>query len=508
MESHSNPENAPVESRSIGVSRPPLPLQDLPTPEEVFGTKRIGRKELITLVLGPSLIALGASLGSGEWLLGPLAAGKYGFVGIGWVITVSAILQLFYNVELGRFTIATGETPVVAFGRTPPGFRFWVPFAVFCTYMAFIWGGWAASAGASLFALFAGRPHTPEELEIVRILGIALLFGVFLIVSFGKRIERTLEIVNGVIVSFVLVTLILVTLIVVPLDFWAGAFASLVTPAAPPRGTDPSLLGALAGFTAFASGLNFVLINYYRDKGYGMGHRTGYIASLIGGKQEQVLPSGVTFPENERNAALWKRWFRFLVIDQWVVFFIGAILGMMIPSILIGYLSTLPGAPPPETATIPTYAATQLGPRYGSVFFYWALLVGFFALFSTQMVMVELLVRNFTDAAHGVSARFRKWTREDPRRFYYPFMLLLIVVIGLLIHAALPAELIVISANLSNLAAMFFPIVMIYLNRQLPRPARITWWSYLVLALNTVFFGFFFLNFLVVQLTGTPLVRF
>jgi hypothetical protein len=60
---------------------------------------------------------------------------------------------------------------------------------VFRIYMAFIWGGWAASAGASLFALFAGRPNTPEELEIVRILGIALLFGVFLIVSFGKRIE-------------------------------------------------------------------------------------------------------------------------------------------------------------------------------------------------------------------------------------------------------------------------------------------------------------------------------
>jgi hypothetical protein len=55
---------------------------------------------------------------------------------------------------------------------------------------------------------------------------------------------------------------------------------------------------------------------------------------------------------------------------------------------------------------------------------------------------------------------------------------------------------------------LIFPAVLIYLNRQLPRPARITWWSYLALAANIVFFGFFFVNFFVLRLTGSPLVRF
>ena len=50
--------------------------------------------------LGPSLIALGISIGSGEWLLGPQAVGQYGFVGVGWVILISAVLQTFYNVEM------------------------------------------------------------------------------------------------------------------------------------------------------------------------------------------------------------------------------------------------------------------------------------------------------------------------------------------------------------------------------------------------------------------------
>ena len=67
--------DSPPGAIQIGVSRPPLPLGDIPTPEEVFNKPRIGPKELFTCVLGPSMIALGVSIGSGEWLLGPLGFG-------------------------------------------------------------------------------------------------------------------------------------------------------------------------------------------------------------------------------------------------------------------------------------------------------------------------------------------------------------------------------------------------------------------------------------------------
>jgi len=77
----------------LGVSRPPLGMADLPEPEEVFKVRRLGPRQIIQFVIGPSLIALGISIGSGEWLLGPSAAGEFGFVGVGWVITVSALLQ-------------------------------------------------------------------------------------------------------------------------------------------------------------------------------------------------------------------------------------------------------------------------------------------------------------------------------------------------------------------------------------------------------------------------------
>src|SRR5512135_3906333 len=101
------PKGAVPASIQIGVSRPALPVTDIPTPEEVFNKPVIGGKELITCVLGPSMIALGVSIGSGEWLLGPLGFGKYGFIGLGLLVTISAILQTCYNVENARYTLAT-----------------------------------------------------------------------------------------------------------------------------------------------------------------------------------------------------------------------------------------------------------------------------------------------------------------------------------------------------------------------------------------------------------------
>jgi len=224
------PQSAPA-TYPLGVSLPPLELDNLPAPETVFKTRKIGLEELLLLVLGPSMIGLGWAIGSGEWILGPLNVSKYGFRGIGWVILISAILQVFYNVELGRYTLATGETAAVGFGRVPPGFLFWIPLALGSLYVTYILGGWTLGAGGILFALFNGRPYAPGEIELVRILGIGLLVTVFLFVSFGRQIERTLEITQGILIIFILTGLSLVTLAVVPFDYWSQALVAIVTPA-------------------------------------------------------------------------------------------------------------------------------------------------------------------------------------------------------------------------------------------------------------------------------------
>ncbi|MEU4696442.1 Nramp family divalent metal transporter [Nonomuraea dietziae] len=493
-----------TQSRPLGVSRPDLAVTDLPGPEEVFGVQRIGPKELFKYAVGPSLIALGISVGSGEWLLGPQAVGQYGFVGVGWVITISALLQTFYNVECSRYVLATGEVPVVGWGRVPPGFKFWVPLSVFVVIFAFIAGGWAASAGQGLYALVHGVAP-PKGAEEPRLWAIALLVLVFVITALARRISRVLELANWVMVSAILITLLVIDLFVVPFEQWWEAIRGFVTPAAPPAGITATQLGGLAGFTALASGLNWYVMGHYRDKGYGMGYRAGFISGMRGSRSE-LLASGVTFPDDAKNTALWKRWYRLLLVDMWGVFFVGAMLGMLLPTMLMARAVEMTGQRP-TTANVPTFVATALNEEYGRPMFILVLVIGVLILFSTQLGIFEAMVRVTTDAAHATSPRLRRLVEGDPRRFYYPFMLALLVVIGIVLHLAVPVELVQWSANMSNLGALIYPFLLMYLNSRLPKAARPRWWHYVILVLNFLFFGFFFVNF-IADFLGEPLVTF
>jgi hypothetical protein len=494
-----------VRGYELGVSRPNLAVADLPEPEEVFGVPKVGGWEVLKLVIGPSLIALGISIGSGEWLLGPLSVGQFGFIGVGIFITISILLQTFYNIEHSRYVLATGEVPVVFFGRTPPGFRLWVPLSIFIILFAFIWGGWASSAGDGLFALFNGRTVETAADEAVRNwLTTGLLVLVFIIAALSRVVTRGLELVNWVIVGFVILALLIMDIILVPADVWWEGIRGLFTPAAPPAGITATEIGGLVGFAALASGLNWYVMNHYRDHGYGMSYRVGYIAGLRG-EAKVVEPVGATFPSDEKNNRLWKRWFRYLVIDMWVVFTIGAFLGMLLPTILMTQAVNLSGDVPTDE-TVTTFVAVALDNEYGGAWFFIALLVGTLILFTTQLGIFEAMVRNFTDGTNAISPGFRRMVSGDPRRFYFPFMVLLIVVIAIIVRLALPVRLIQISANMSNFGALIYPFLLMYLNSKLPEVARPKPYVNVLLVIVAIFFGFFFINFVSEFVFDSPLV--
>ncbi|MEW6476642.1 MAG: Nramp family divalent metal transporter [Actinomycetota bacterium] len=498
--------SVPGRTYQLGVSRPPLQVADLPTPEEVWRVPHVGRKEAFKYAVGPSLIALGAAVGSGEWLLGPLSVGKRGFTGIGWIITVSILLQVIYNIECSRYVVATGEVPIVGFARVPPGRRFWVPFSLFLIFFAYIWGGWAKGAADGLFALINGRVPDPEaDKATVELLAVVLLAAILGITVGFRRISRGLEFVSGAMVAFVIAYLVILSVAIVPFDVWWDGITGFLSPARPPKGITATELGSLAGFAALLSGFNWMMLNHYRDKSYGMGHRVGFFAGMRG-EQRTVRDSGFTFPDDPENASRWKRWMRFLYLDMWGVFLTGAIVGMLVPTSLMRHLALSSGRQP-ERGDVTTFAASVLDTQYGRWLFYMTLFVGFIILFSTQLSIFEALVRNATDAAN-ISPRIQKATGGDVRRFYFGFMVALLATIGIVLHFFQPTELIQISANMSNLGAIIFPFVFIYLNRRLPKAARPTKWAYAGLMANVVFFGFFFLNFVVEKVSGDPLITF
>jgi hypothetical protein len=193
---------------------------------------------------------------------------------------------------------------------------------------------------------------------------------------------------------------------------------------------------------------------------------------------------------------------------MWGIFVPGAIIGMLMPGILVSHLAEESGVEP-TVENMPTFVAEQLRATGESdLYFGWALFIGFIILFKTQIVIFEMLTRNMVDALYGSSSGFRRVIAGDPRRFYYPFMVVLGIVISIIIFQAPSVRLVQWAANMSNLAAMIFPFALMYLISKLPRPARAAWWSYVVLVLVAIYFGFWFINFAKDQITGDPLVTF
>ena len=98
-----------VEARSGLPAWKPADLPDPPLPR---GLQWIG-------VVGPGVIVLGLSIGSGEFLLGPAVFVRHGLTLL-WVTFLSVYLQTIFNTELMRYTLATGEPVFTGFMRTRP----------------------------------------------------------------------------------------------------------------------------------------------------------------------------------------------------------------------------------------------------------------------------------------------------------------------------------------------------------------------------------------------------
>jgi hypothetical protein len=76
-------------------------------------------------VIGPGVVAAGVGLASGEFILWPYIASQVGLVFL-WAAAIGIGTQWFINMEIERYTLATGETALTGFsgsGGTGAGVR-------------------------------------------------------------------------------------------------------------------------------------------------------------------------------------------------------------------------------------------------------------------------------------------------------------------------------------------------------------------------------------------------
>ncbi len=65
---------------------------------------------------GPGAIMVGMAVGSGELILWPWITARFGAV-MAWAPAVAVFLQIWINLEIGRWAIATGESALSGLAR-------------------------------------------------------------------------------------------------------------------------------------------------------------------------------------------------------------------------------------------------------------------------------------------------------------------------------------------------------------------------------------------------------
>ena len=476
----------PVEAHS-GLD--PWIRTDLPVPPEPRGFGWLK-------AVGPGIIVLGVSIGSGEFLLGPAAFVRHG-LSLMWVVGIAVLLQTIFNTELMRYTLATGEPAFTGFMRTRPSSTLWAWVYAVLYFLQVGWPAWAGTAAGAIFFLFTRRLAGSADASAIYYIGVATFLVCVVILSVGRRIERTLELLNWVLVVAILGSFLVLALLYVPAGTWAAGVAGVGGFDLErgefdffPVGTDLFLLGALVAYSGAGGVTNIVLANWARDRGYGMGERAGYIPAAMGGPKIALAHSGFIFGGDREGMRRWRGWWRIVAADQWGVFFTGAILGMILPALL--YVTFLPRGEDIQGLGISAALAQSISGTAGALVGGAIAFLGAWILFKTQLDQLEGMARAITDIIWTGNARVRAWRGGDVRRVYYA-VLAAIVIWGIFaLRLAQPFLLLQIGANMAGFVFVIASLHLLYVNtRLLPEHVRPPMWRRAALVAMALFYGFF-----------------
>ena len=438
--------------------------------------------------IGPGVIGLGIAIGSGEWLIGPAVILKYG-AALLWITTVAVFLQVILNQEMGRYTLYTGEPIVTGFMRTRPGATFWGWTYGVLSLCQYGWPGWALASATASAALFLGRMPTADDRGLVLTLGYVTFGACFAIVLFGKKIERTLEYAMWFMVSAIMLYLLLVDVFTVSAENWSRVVWGFGSVGSLPTGADWLLLGAFAAYSGSGGIGNAYTTNWMRDKGYGMGATVGYIPSAMSGETGTLAAHGNVFEVTGESLARWRAWWRYVHVDQWLIFGLGSLGGMALAALFT--LQYVPAGTVAGEWAVANLQATGIAAVHGQVFWYATIMCGLWILFSTQLGLVEGLPRSITDMLWTASPRLRR--SGDVRPIYYVVVAVFALSGCIAINLARPLTLIIIGANAAGFTFIVESLHTLIVNRRfLPRELQPPLWREACLVLCALFYGAFF----------------
>ena len=445
---------------------PPVEIRDMPEPPASMWR-----------IVGPGIVGAGVGLASGEFILWPYIASQVGLVFL-WGAVVGVTVQWFLNMEIERYTLATGETALTGFSRY---WRHWGLVFAILIYFANLWPGWATSSATMLTYLFGGGNPTPIAIAILVVVGLSLTLAPVVYVALERVIFLKVAVVGGFIIvaAFTAIT--------------ADAAKDL-SQAVTHFGQFPSgiefavLLGAIA-FAGAGGGQNLCQSNWIRDKGFGMGKYVPRLVSPVTGEEEAAPETnGYMFEPDEDNLRRWHAWWRFANIEQLATFVVITLVTIIFMSLLA--YSTVYGQPGLESnisfLQVEGDRLNELvGPWFGPLF--WA--IGAFSLFAASMGIVDYTSRV---AADILKVNYLRNSQMSESKIYFRLVWGL-VVIGtaiLLVGLDQPLLLLVISACVGGVMMFMYSILLLIMNRRsLPPALQVRSYRIAALLFATGFFG-------------------
>ncbi len=446
---------------------PGVPYADLPEPVS------LGR------VVGPGVILLAAAIGSGEYVIWPFIASRAG-LSLMWIAVIGVITQYFINMEIERYTLATGETAVTGFTRL---WKPWGVLFIIMTVVPWAWPGWATGASTTMTFAFGLAESSVVPLTIMLLVAI----GIALTVS--PIIYQTVEKAQFVMVGLIVVFLILAVVQGITADAWAELGTGLANPQQIPANlgavAPAVLLGALA-FAGAGGSLNLVTSNWLRDKNMGMGARIPRIVSPLTGQEEAAATTGYFFHQDEENLRRWRGWWSVASKEQLVTFVLFGILAIVLLSVLT--FATIGSENVGEQFDFIQAEGEALqqtvAPWFGTTFW----LTGAIVLFSTNLAVLDMVGRVTADVLKVGALRDNdRWTESR----VYLIVVWAEILLGSLIllsGVSQPLLLLVIASALNGLVMFVYSLLLIRLNNGV-LPASIglkggrlvmMWWAVLL----------------------------
>lgn len=448
------------------VHLPPLELRDLPAPPRS-----------LLRVVGPGLVAAGVGLSSGEFILWPYIASQVGLVFL-WGALIGVGTQLFINMEIERYTLATGETALTGFNRL---WKHWgLLFALMVSFGNW-WPGWALSSATLTTYLVGGGNARIVAIVILLIIGAALTLAPVIYVALERLVIVKL--------AAVLTLVVLAVVFAIDAETWRAAPAGLISFGHVPSHLGFAMLMAAVAYAGAGGGQNLCQSNWIRDKGFGMGSYVPRLVSPVTGVEaDPRATTAFIFEPNAANMRHWRKWWNFANLEQTLTFAVTTVVTIVFTSMLAH--SALFGQPGlPNNVGFLKIEGRQLqstvGPWFGVLF--WA--IGAFSLFTASMGITDYTSRLTADILKSTYLRHASISES---RLYFALVWAMVVVGCAIMIAGLdqPLVLLVISACSAGIVMFLYSFLLILLNRRyLPGPIRPRWYRVAAMGWSVLLYG-------------------